>query len=151
MGYNDSTITPGEIEIVEGTNQYSFTIGAAGTLTIHVSDDGTNAGVAVEGATFIRCDAEGNTYGDAITSDVDGNAVFNNVPFATEGAPLVYYKQTSSDGAHIFSAELRNTALTVETVTIELANEDAAVRTINLTDTNYSGLPIADGQIKLNS
>lgn len=149
IGYDNASITPSEQEIVEGTDEYSFTIAATGTLTLHVSDDGTDAGIPIEDAKFVRCDSEGINYGDEILSDADGNAVFSFVPFAEEGAPTIYYKQTASDGNHDFNAELQNTTLATETNTIEVLNTSAVSRNFNLTDTNYSGLPIADGQIIL--
>lgn len=148
-GYDITSITPNEVEIVEGTDDYSFTIGATGTLTLHVSDDGTDAGIPIEGAKFVRCDADGVTHGDEITSDVDGNAVFGNVPYAEEGAPNIYYKQTASDGSHDFDNTLKTITLTTETHTEEVLNTEAALRNFTLTDTNYTGLPIADGQILL--
>lgn len=57
-GYNNSTITPSEQTITEGVSEYNFTISAIGTLTLHVSDDGTELEVPIVGATFIRCDSE---------------------------------------------------------------------------------------------
>lgn len=148
-GYDDSTIDPVTIEVTEGVDEYSFTISATGTLVLHVSDDGTEIGVPIENATFSRCDSEGTPYGDPITSDVDGNATFNNVPFAEENAPVVYYKQTASDGEHTFDDTLKEVTLTEESTTIEISNPMAAARTINLTDAYYSGLPIASGEISL--
>jgi hypothetical protein len=148
-GYDDTSILPATQEIATGTDSYSFTIAAAGTLTLHVSDNGTDAGVPIVGATFVRCDADGNTYGDAITSDASGNAVFNHVPFAAENAPAVYYKQTASDGNHDFSTTLENVALTTETHTVEITNAEATSRNITLTDVNYANLPIADGNVTL--
>lgn len=149
-GYDDSTITPPEQEITEGVNTYDFTIAATGTLTLHVTDDGSDIGIPIVGAPFQRCDAEGTTYGDAIVSDDEGNAIFNNVPHSAEGnAPTIYFKQIESDGEHTFDSELQNTTLTEETQTLEIANPEATARTFNLTDANYTGLPIADGEITL--
>ncbi len=149
-GFNDTSITPAEQEITEEVNTYNFTISASGTLTLHVSDDGTDIGVPIVGAKFVRCDSNGTTYGEEIISNEEGNAVFATVPFAEENAPLIYYKQTSSDSSHTFNEELQNTSMASETSTIEVQNEEAALRTINLTDTNYEGLPISDGQVILN-
>lgn len=146
-GYDNLTIDPGTQEITEGVNEYSFTIAATGTLTLHVSDDGTDVGIPIVGATFVRCDAEGTTYGDAITSDDDGNAVFNNVPFDATAAPNIYYKQTASDGQHDFDDTLKTTTLIEQTGIVEVENTEAATRNFNLTDANYSGLPIEDGSI----
>lgn len=148
IGYDTSTLDPTNIEIVEGTNEYSFTISATGTLTLHVTDDGTDVGVPIEGATFHRCDAEGNTYGDVITSTADGDAVFNNVPFSTdETAPTVYFKQISSDGEHTFSVDLQSTTLQEQEVTIQISNPEATERTFTITDKNYENLPITDGKL----
>ncbi len=148
LGYDDTTIDPAAVEITDATEGYDFMVGATGVLTLHVSDDGTDAGVPIVGAKFARCDAEGKIYGDEVISDDSGNAVFNHVPFsAEENAPVVYYKQTASDGQHTFAAELKNTTLAEEAVLVELQNEEAVLKNFKLTDLNYSGLPIADGQI----
>ena len=148
-GYDNSTIDPTSVTIVEGTNSYDFAVGATGTLTIHVSDNGTASGISIVGATFIRCDSLGNTYGTEITSDSSGNAVFANVPFDSTNAPLIYYKQLSSDGEHDFDDTLKNTSLSTQTGTVEVLNPSPALRTINYTDLNYDGLKIDSGSITL--
>lgn len=150
-GYDISSITPAEVTIEEGTNNYEFTISATGTLTLHVTDDGTEIGIPVVGATFHRCDADGTPYGDAITSNDEGNAVFNNVPFAETDAPNVYYKQDLSDGEHIFSSDLQTVTLTEESITIEVENTMAESREFTLTDAYYSGLPIENANLTLTS
>ncbi len=147
VGYDVDTIAPSEVTVEEGTESYAFTIAATGTLTLHVTDDGTDIGVPVEGATFYRCDVEGNTYGEIITTDADGNAVFANVPYAGENAPTIYYKQVDSDGEHDFDDTLQTTTLTEETQTVEVENAASETRQITLTDANYEGLPIEDGTI----
>ena len=149
LGYDNTSINPNSVTIVEGTNDYAFTIAATGTLTLHVTEDGTEAGTPVVGATFIRTDSEGNEYGDAIVTDAQGNAVLNNVPFATTGAPQVYYKQTASDGNHEFDDTIQSTTLTSETSTLQIQNALGAVRNIALTDANYSGLPIENATLEL--
>ena len=148
-GYDNTTIDPSEISVVEGTNTYAFTIGATGTLTLHVTEDGTSTGTPIVGATFIRTDSSGNEYGSQITTDTNGDAVFNNVPYDETDAPLIYYKQTASDGNHEFVNTVQNTSLSSSTSTIQIQNALGASRTINLTDANYSGLPI-NGTLTLN-
>ena len=148
-GYDNASILPATVNIVDGTNNYAFTIAATGTLTIHVTEDGTSTGTPIVGATFVRTDASGTVYGSTITTDSQGDAVFDNVPFATTGAPLIYYKQTASDGEHEFDATVQNTTLTTSAATVEVANATPATRTITLTDANYTNLPI-DGEITLN-
>lgn len=77
------------MEITDGVNICDFKIVVLVTLTLHVSDDGTNVGVPIVGATFYRCDSEGTTYGDAVVSD-DVNAVFNYVSYFAEGMLRLY-------------------------------------------------------------
>ena len=141
-GYDNTSISPSSVSIVEGTNSYAFTISATGTLTLHVTDDGTTTGTPIVGATFIRTDSSGNEYGTAITTDTNGDAVFNNVPFDTTSAPTIYFKQTASDGDHEFSSAVQNTTMTTSTSTLEIENTPGATRTIGLTDENYANLPI---------
>ena len=148
-GYDSTTINPSSVNIVEGTNTYQFTIAATGTLTLHVTEDGTTTGTPIVGATFIRTDSTGNTYGSAITTDSNGDAVFNNVPFDATSAPTIYYKQTASDGDHEFVNTVQSTTLTTSTETIEIQNAPGATRTISLTDANYSNLPIGNATLTL--
>ena len=149
-GYDNTTINPASVSIVDGTNTYAFTIAADGTLTLHVTEDGTTTGTPVVGATFIRTDATGTEYGSIVTSDSNGDAVFDNVPYDATNAPVIYYKQTASDGEHEFSTNVQNTSMTESTCTVEIINARGANRTINLTDANYSGLPVDSGTITLN-
>lgn len=141
-GYDNASIDPTSVTVDAATTSYSFTISATGTLTLHVTEDGTSAGNPIIGATFIRTDSEGNEYGTAITTDSTGNAVFNNVPYDTTNAPAVYYKQTESDGDHEFDNTVQSTTLTTQASTVEVINQPGATRTINLTDANYENLPI---------
>lgn len=147
-GYDNTSIDPSTLNVVEGTNTYAFTISATGTLTLHVTEDGTTTGTPIVGATFVRTDSTGTEYGTPITTDASGNAVFNNVPFAATGAPTIYYKQTASDGDHEFDSTVQNTTMTESTSTIEIINPVGATRTINLTDANYTNLPL-DGSMTL--
>lgn len=145
-GYDNTSINPSSVNVVEGTNTYSLTIAANGTLTLHVTDTGTQQGTPIVGATFIRCDSQGNTYGSVITSDTNGDAIFNNVPYASSNAPVIYYKQTASDGDHEFDNTLQQTTMTTSTSTVEVQNPAGATRTINLYDANYANLPL-DGTL----
>ena len=148
-GYDTSSISPSTITITDEAD-YAFTIAATGTLTLHVSDDGTEAGTPIVGATFVRCDADGTPYGDPIPSDDSGNAVFNYVPYSDGGdAPIIYYKQTASDGEHDFATTLYNVTLSSEAGTEEIFNPPPSLKNINLTDAHYEGLPIAEAEITL--
>ena len=148
-GYDNTSILPTSIDVVAETNSYAFTIASTGTLTLHVTEDGTSTGTPVVGATFIRTDSSGTEYGNIITTDTNGDAIFNNVPFAATGAPTIYYKQTASDGDHEFDNTVASTIMTTSTETIEIENPLGALRTITLTDANYTNLPIDSGTLTL--
>jgi len=150
-GYNNASIDPSTVSIVEGTNSYDFTISANGTLTLHVTEDGTSSGTPIVGASFIRTDSTGNEYGTAIISDDEGNAIFNNVPYAETSAPNICYKQTASDGNHEFVSTVQTITMTTQTQTNQIQNALGANRTIGLTDTNYTNLPIENAQLTLNN
>ena len=148
-GYDNASINPSSIVVSESTNTYAFSIAATGTLTLHVSEDGTSSGTPIVGATFVRTDASGTEYGSAITTDTNGDAVFNNVPFAASDAPAIYYKQTASDGNHEFDNTVQSTTMTENTQTVEIINALGATRTFNLTDANYENLPVDSGTLTL--
>ena len=148
-GYDNTSIDPTSISVTEGVNSYAFTVSATGTLTLHVTNDGTVSGTPIVGATFIRTDSAGTEYGSVITTDSNGDAVFNNVPFDATNAPTIYYKQTASDGDHEFDSTVQSTTMTTSTSTIQIENPSGATRTISLTDANYTNLPIETGSITL--
>lgn len=149
LGYDNSTITPSSINVTDTETIYNFTIAAKGVLTLHVSEDGTVAGVPIVGATFVRVDAEGNQYGNVQTSDDSGNVVFSNLPVDANGTINVYFKQLSSDGDHEFSSDLITTTLVEETNTHELINAAPKTRSFNLVDSNYDSLVITTGELTL--
>ena len=148
-GYSNSSINPASLSVTEGVDTYAFTISAEGALTLHVTEDGTSTGTPIVGATFVRTDSTGTEYGSAITTDTNGDAIFNNIPFAASGAPVIYFKQTASDGDHEFSQAVQNTTMTTSASTVEIQNTVGATRTINLTDANYANLPIDSGSLTL--
>ena len=149
VGYDNTSILPSSLEVVEGTNSYAFTIAADGTLTLHVTEDGTSTGTPVIGATFVRTDSTGTEYGSPITTDSNGDAVFDNVPYDATNAPTIYFKQTASDGDHEFDTTIQSTTMTTTTATVEIQNPVGATRTIALTDANYANLPIESGSLTL--
>lgn len=149
-GYDGTTIDPSQVTVNAETDTYEFKIAASGTLTLHVTEDGTSTGTPVEGAVFYRCDSTGNTYGDSITSGTDGNAVFNYVPYDSTNAPTIYFKQTESDGSHEFDSTLKEISLSTETYTNEIINIAAQIKTITLKDANYDGLNIESAIVTLN-
>lgn len=148
-GYLNTSIDPKTIEVVEGTNEYQLSISADGAFTLHVTETGETSGTPIVGAKFARCDSAGVTYGNEITTNENGEAVFQNVPYDANNAPTIYYKQISGDGTHAFDDTLKNTTLESSTKTVEVINALPALRTFKLADANYNGLPIENGSITL--
>ena len=142
-GYDASTLDPKQITIIEGTNDYAFTISAKGVLTLHVTDSGDKVtGVQIIGAKFVRTDSTGTINGVEAVTDSDGNAIFRNVPFAPSGSTEIYYKQITSDGGHTFDDTVKSIIMTTSTETVEIANPAAPVRNIILTDVSFPNIPI---------
>lgn len=148
-GYNNDSIFPSNIEVDKDRTEYYFTISATGTLMLQVTENATPSGIPIVGAEFYRTDQNGTTYGSPIYTNANGIAVFNNVPFSQENPPVIYFKQTASDGEHSFNDEVQQTTLNEETKTIEIENLKATVRTFYLRDSNYENLPITNGNITL--
>ncbi len=148
-GYDNNTLSPNKISVSDDVSTYEFTAAATGKLTLHVSDNGTIYGVPIISASFYRCDASGKVYGEKLTTDMSGMVVFNNVPYAVTNAPFVYFKQVEGDLEHTFNKEVQKVALVKEETTLEIENAPAPERTFKLTDANYAGLPIEDGEIIL--
>ncbi len=147
-GYDNSTLTPKSIEIVDGVETYAFTISATGTLTINVTDTGSSTtGVQIVGAKFVRTDYQGNEIGVEAITDSDGNAKFLNVPFSANNSLKIYFKQVTSDGKHTFSEEVRNIEMKMNEETIEIANPLAPLKKFTLSDSNFVNILIDDGDL----
>ena len=151
IGYDASTLDPSNLNVENGVDSYSFKIGATGALTIHVTDNGDDStGVPVEGAVFYRTDSSGTTYGEPVTTNSDGDAVLEHLPFSDTTPQTVYYKQTTGDGEHTFSEEVKTVSMNSASVTVQVENPNAAERNFTLTDANYENLIISDAEIELN-
>ena len=149
-GYDSDTLNPKNVTIIEGTNTYAFTISAKGTLTLHVTDTGDpNTGTQIVGARFVRTDSTGNIQAGETVTNQDGNAVFENVPYATSGSNAIFYKQISSDSGHTFDDGIKSVTMTSSTETIEITNSPAPLRSFTLTDASFPNILIQDGQIIL--
>lgn len=116
-----------------------------------MSENGTADGTVVVGARFVRTNASGDAFGSEVVSNDAGNAVLEFIPWADADAPVVYFKQIASDNTHEFNADVMNVTLNTEQFTYEVTNAPAAVRTINLLDSNYENLPIGSAEITVQS
>ena len=147
-GYDNSTLNPEQLNIIDGVDEYELTIGATGTLTIDLVEAGAGNNTPIEGAKFIRCDSDGNPYGPEIETDAQGQASFNNVPYGMGGS-TIYFKQTSTPECYKIIPELLQLQMISPTKTIELENEKVATKIFYLTDANYPELPIENGTLNL--
>ena len=149
-GYDASSIDPSTITVNDETDTLTFEISASGTLNLHVTETGTEQGTPINGAKFYRCNEDGSiTYGTEITSNENGLAVLEKLPYSTtDTAPTVYIKQTASDLSHNFDSTVKQYVLNAEQTTQEIINTPAESKTINLTDANYE-IPIGTAEITL--
>ncbi len=120
LGYDNSSISPKNILVTDDEDTFYFVISATGTLTLHVVETGTN--LPIVGAKFYRCSSTGTTYGDVITTDAFGNATFNNVPFAEDNPPAIYFRQIESDDKHNFDDGINNVKLVQDMKIINVYN-----------------------------
>ena len=148
-GYNNDSINPQTLEVTSTKNEYNLKISAEGSLTIHVTEEGTQNGTPVPGAIFYRTDSNGTTYGSPVTTDLMGNAILDNLPFAEINAPVVYFKQVNASEEYLSNNEVMEIRLTEQDTTIEITNAKSTPRTFILTDANYENLPINNGSITL--
>ena len=134
----------------ENSKNLTFTVSGNGTLTLHVTDTGEKvSGIQVVGAKFIITDETGTTQGKEATTNQDGNALFENVPYYETDSPVIYYKQISSDGAHTFDGSVKSVIMNEQNITVEIENPNAPERNITLTDASYPSIVIKDAQITL--
>lgn len=120
VGYNNSSISPNRILVTADEDTFDFVISATGKLTLHVVDSDTD--LPIVGAKFYRCSSIGVTYGDTIITDAFGNATFNNVPFAENNPPSIYFRQIESDDKHTFDDGINNIKLVQDMKIINVYN-----------------------------
>ncbi len=144
-GYDNDSLSPKSVEIVDNIETYVFTVSASGTLKIHVTDNVNN----ISNAKFIRCDEQGNSLGIEVETNTEGYATFNNVPFNEEKSLKVYFKQITSDGKHTFSEEIKEIELKKNEEIIEIINPEAPLKKFTISDTNYASVSLTDGDLTL--
>ncbi len=143
-GYDESTLTPQTYTATESAGSQAFTLSANGTLTINVNETGAAGGTPITSGTIVMTDATGTEeYGQPVTIDANGDAVFENVPYGTAAEPFrLYFKQlTTADGYNIFEGVI-SVSMTAQTQTEYVQNTAAAEQTFTLRDANYD-LPIS--------
>ncbi len=83
-------------------------------------------------------------YGNPVTTDVDGSAKLEHLPYDTSTPYKIYIKQLSSDGSHNFESTIKEILMDGENKEIEISNPKATSRNISLIDANYSNYPISE-------
>ncbi len=150
-GYDTSTLSPTTFTATGSTATQAFTISASGTLTFIVNETGAEGGTAITGGTIIMTDSTGTTeYGEAVSINSNGEAVFNNVPYGSADTPFtLYFKQLTSDGDHNIYDGVITVTMTGQTQTEYIENGAIAEQTFTLTDSTYS-LPV-NGSLNFSS
>ncbi len=146
-GYDGATLEPKTFTATDTPATQAFTLSANGTLTFNVNETGAAGGTPITSGTIVMTDSTGTTeYGQPVTIDATGNAVFANVPYGTTAEPFqLYFKQlTTADGYNVFDGVI-SVSMTSQTQTEYIQNTAAAVQTFTLNDANYN-LPI-DGSL----
>ncbi len=147
FGYDVDTLAPTTYTATDSEGSQAFTLSANGTLTLNVNETGAAGGTPVTGGTIVMTDATGTTeYGQPVTVDASGNAIFENVPFGTTTQPFqLYFKQlTTAEGYNVFDGVISVT-MSAQTQTEYVQNTAAAQQNFTLKDANYD-LPI-DGSL----
>lgn len=150
-GYDNTTLTPTNVTIEDGKETYAFTISANGTLTLHITEEGTSTGTKVTNTKFIRTDKNGTQLGDILESDSDGNIKILNVPYSSSTTFTIYYKQILSDGNHTFNEEIQSIEMKTKQQTVEITNPKAPTRIFTLSDVNLTNIPIESADLYLES
>ena len=136
-GYDLSTLTPTNYTAPTTAATGTFTLSANGTLTFVVNETGASGGTPVTSGTIVMTDSTGNTqYGSAVT-------INSNVPYGSSETPYtLYFKQLTTDETHNIYEGVITVSMASQNQTEYLLNSPIAEQTFDLTDANYSGLPI---------
>ncbi len=142
-GYDVSTLTPQTFTATDAPQTQAFTLTANGTLTFNVNETGAAGGTPITSGSLVMTDSTGATeYGQPVTINANGDAVFENVPYGTAAEPFtLYFKQLASDDTHNPFEGVITVNMTAQTQTEYLQNSAAAEQTFTLQDANYN-LPI---------
>ena len=151
-GYDITTLSPTTYTATDSTGTGTFTLSANGTLTLVFNETGASGGTPITTGSVVMRDSTGNTqYGNSITINSTGEAVFNNVPFGDSETPFkLYFKQLTTDDNHNIYESVIVVDMTSQTQTQYVQNTEIALQTITLTDSNYSGLPIGNATLSFN-
>ena len=153
-GYDMSSITPTTFTATPQGATGNFTISASGTLTIIFNETGEQGGNPITSGTVVMTNATGEVqYGEVAQIDSNGTAVFNNVPYGSEQAAYtLYFKQLTSDENHDVYENVFAVGMGGETQTEYILNSlKSVLQNFTLTDANYSGLPVYNAGLTLES
>lgn len=149
-GYETGTLSPTSFTATSSTQTGTFTISAAGTLTITFNETGATGGTPITSGTVVMTDSTGETeYGSSIEIDSNGTATFNNVPYGSAQSPYtLYFKQLTSDSTHDPYANVLSVEMESQTQQEYVVNALKPVpQNFTLTDSTYTGLPINSAEL----
>ena len=147
-GYEATTLNPTTFTATENVGGENFTLSANGVLTLIFNDTGAIGGAPITEGSVVMTNETGDTeYGEPITINAGGEAVFNNVPYNHATAYVLYFKQLATDASHNIYEGVITVNMNSAAQTEYVLNAPIAAQNFTLTDANYSGLPIAEATL----
>lgn len=145
-GYADGTVE--QFVITPSTTEVALEITANGTLTVIVKDDLDDP---ITSGVLQLSDETGATRYGSTENIVDGESVFENVPYlATTGIDF-YIAQDSSDANHVPISDPQAVSMELQEQTETILNERLGV-TVEFTmeDAYYAGITPITGDLVVN-
>lgn len=147
-GYTNATAT--NFTITSATQTVTLQLTANGVLNVTVQGD---PGTPIVGAKLQMSNSSGTTdYGTAATTDTQGQASFNHLPYGTTENPTdLWVHQLNSDASHAPIDAPQAVSMGTTPKNIDITNQRLAANiTMNASDANYPGITPISGQITYN-
>lgn len=147
-GYTTATAAP--FTVTPGATQVTVKLTAAGTLTVHVSDDLDDDIIA---GSLQLCSQDGLTlYGSPASIGTDGVATFQNVPYDSITPLTLWVKQLQTDYLHNVFPGVQSVLMAEATQTLELLNErKSSTVTVTAQDAVYADIVPLNGEASFTS
>ena len=147
-GYDATSLSPVSYTATDSVGSGSFTVSAAGVLTLVFNETGAQGGTPVVSGSVVMTDSAGTTeYGSAVNISATGEAVFNNVPYDSGSPYVLYFVQKSTDENHNLYEGVITVNMSSASQTEYVVNSPIATQNFTLSDANYTGLPVKNATL----
>ncbi|MDY6367310.1 MAG: hypothetical protein SPL13_02185 [Clostridia bacterium] len=148
-GYDGTTLSPTTYTASTESGTGSFTLSAAGVLTLIFNETGAQGGAPITSGSVVMTDQTGTVeYGTPREINAVGVATFETLPYNAEIPYLLYFKQLSTDGTHIIYSGVIPVGMGLSAQTEYIQNIPiTAEQTFSLNDQNY-GFPISTATLQ---